>query len=90
MPSRASASERCACGRYELERWCGTYSTHESTHTRECCYSSPGREIIKWAARKFVACGPGYSGTYDTEREARAVVATNGTGAVYRKIGGAR
>jgi hypothetical protein len=34
----------------------------------------------------FVAFGPGFSGDYDTEDEARAVVKANGSGGVYRLL----
>ena len=34
-----SSVERCACKKYVLERWCGTYSDHLGSHTRERCTS---------------------------------------------------
>jgi hypothetical protein len=36
--------------------------------------------------KPFVAYGPGFSGDYDTEDEARAVVRANGAGGVYRLL----
>jgi hypothetical protein len=59
--------ERCKCGKYELERWCGTYGDHLGTHRRDGCKVDAAERLFSdTEVARIVAKAPPWDNGPDT------------------------